>query len=62
MSRLPTRRNIASAHILRLSHLGKHAMLQVTAWTIISKLMEEKPKALQQNQRLHQELDLLKSE
>ncbi|KAK4798271.1 hypothetical protein SAY86_030597 [Trapa natans] len=32
------------------------------AWAIISKLTEEKATALQQNQRLHQELDLLKTE
>ncbi|PKI71805.1 hypothetical protein CRG98_007821 [Punica granatum] len=32
------------------------------AWTIISKLTEEKAAALQQNQRLHQELDLLRRE
>ncbi|KAF5731643.1 vesicle-associated protein 1-3 isoform X1 [Tripterygium wilfordii] len=32
------------------------------AWTIISKLTEEKTSALQQNQKLHQELELMRKE
>ncbi|XP_038708761.1 vesicle-associated protein 1-3-like isoform X1 [Tripterygium wilfordii] len=32
------------------------------AWTVISKLTEEKTSALQQNQKLHQELELMRKE
>ncbi|RZS00347.1 hypothetical protein BHM03_00030042 [Ensete ventricosum] len=56
----PTRRNIVSAPILGSSYPGPPVMSP--ALDMISKLPEEKNSATQQNQKLQQELDLLRKE